>query len=73
MKNNKNNQLFFSMTLQYLETYLPRQLGRSRETIRSYTDSLSLFRRYLYENKGIFIAKFNFSECTRNLLLEYVS
>ena len=51
MKNNKNNQLFFSMTLQYLETYLPRQLGRSRETIRSYTDSLSLFRRYLYENK----------------------
>lgn len=73
MKNNKNNQLFFSMTLQYLETYLPRQLGRSRETIRSYTDSLSLFRRYLYENKGISIAKFSFSERTRNLLLEYVS
>lgn len=73
MKNNKNKQLFFSMTLQYLETYLPRQLGRSRETIRSYTDSLSLFRKYLYENKGISIAKFSFGECTRNLLLEYVS
>ena len=73
MKNNKINQLFFSMTLQYLDTYLPRQLGRSQETIRSYTDSLSLFRKYLYENKGISIAKFSFSECTRILLLEYVS
>lgn len=71
MKNKKI--LFFSMTLQYLETYLPRQLGRSRETVRSYRDSLSLFRRYLYKEKGLTIPAFGFQDCTRELLLEYVA
>lgn len=66
-----NEKLFFSRTLQYLDNYLPRQLGRSPETIRSYRDSLSAFRKYLYEVKGISIAKFTFQECTKDLLLEY--
>lgn len=73
MKNNAtfSNKLFFSKTLQYLDNYLPRQLGRSEETIRSYRDSLSSFRKYLYEEKNISIAKFTFEKCTRDLLLEY--
>lgn len=66
-----NKKLFFSRTLQYLDNYLPRQMGRSAETIRSYRDSLSAFRKYLYDEKNISISKFAFEECTRDLLLEY--
>ena len=66
-----NDKLFFSRTLQYLDNYLPRQLGRSAETVRSYRDSLSGFRKYLYDEKGISIAKFTFQDCTKKLLLEY--
>mgnify|MGYP002854154969 CR=1 FL=1 len=63
--------LFFSQTLPYLKTYLPRQMGRSPETIRSYTDSLTSFRKYLLNEKGISIAKFTFEQCTKEIILEY--
>ena len=70
-KTPNNDKLFFSRTLQYLDNYLPRQLGRSAETVRSYRDSLSRFRKYLYDEKGISIVKFAFQDCTKDLLLEY--
>ena len=62
-KTPNNDKLFFSRTLQYLDNYLPRQLGRSAETVRSYRDSLSRFRKYLYDEKGISIMKFAFQDC----------
>lgn len=34
--------LFFSMTLEFLTTYMPKQLGRSEKTIDSYRDSLTI-------------------------------
>lgn len=43
--------LFFSMTLEFLTTYMPKQLGRSEKTIDSYRDSLTIFRRYLYQER----------------------
>lgn len=33
-RNVTQDTLFFSMTLEYLETYMPKQLGRSPQTIR---------------------------------------
>jgi len=72
-KNKMNSMLFFSMTLQYLEVYLPKQMGRSPETIRSYRDSLSSFRQFLYLVKNISIARFRFHACDRKLLLEYMA
>lgn len=73
MRTKKNTQspLFFSQTFPYLKTYLPRQIGRSPETIRSYTDSLTSFRKYLYNEKGISIGKFTFEQCTKEVILEY--
>ena len=65
--------LFFSQTLQYLKVYLPRQMGRSPETIRSYTDSLSSFRKFILYEKGISIAKFTFEQCTKELILEFLA
>ena len=72
-KKNAQSPLFFSQTLPYLKTYLPRQMGRSPETIRSYTDSLTSFRKYLLNEKGISIAKFTFEQCTKEIVLEYLA
>lgn len=75
MRTKKKTQmpLFFSQTLPYLKTYLPRQMGRSPETIRSYTDSLTSFRKYLLDEKGISIARFTFEQCTKEMVLEYLT
>lgn len=68
-----DKELFFTKTWEYLHEYMPRQLGRSPETVESYTDSLSLFRRYLWEVHHISVSAFRFSDCTRDLVLEFRS
>lgn len=73
IKKTVHQPLFFSQTLHYLKTYLPCQMGRSPETIRSYTDSLTSFRKYVLKAKGLSIAKFTFEQCTKELILEYVA
>lgn len=68
--------LFFSMTYEFLELYLPQQCGRSRHTVESYRDVLSLFRRYLLEALNISIGTFTFSQCTRECVsgfLQYLA
>ena len=55
IKKSEQQPLFFSQSLHYLKTFLPRQMGRSPETIRSYTDSLSSFRKFVLNEKGISI------------------
>ncbi|MCL5071398.1 MAG: site-specific integrase, partial [Actinobacteria bacterium] len=64
--------LFFSMTLEFLETYLPRQLGRSPKTIKSCRDSLTIFRRYLYEECHISVAAFKFDDCSQKCIQEFI-
>ncbi|EQB89773.1 site-specific recombinase XerD [Clostridium punense] len=74
MKNKviQTGPLFFSMTLEFLETYLPRQLGRSPKTIKSYRDSLTIFRRYLYEKYQISVAVFKFEDCNQKCIQEFI-
>ena len=74
MNNNKiqNDSLFFSMTLEFLETYLPRQLGRSPKTIKSYKDSLTIFRRYLHDKCHISIATFKFKDCDQKCIQNFI-
>lgn len=52
---------FFSFTWDYLNIYLPTQHRGSLETIRSYTDDLTVFRRYLTEELHLKMEKFLFS------------
>ena len=73
MKNKEKGLLFFSMTYEFLEEYMPNRLGRSKATVKSYRDALTVFRRYLYEEKGVSIAKFRIADCTKELLLEFMS
>ena len=72
--NNKHPSppLFFSMTYEFLQLYLPKQCGRSPHTVEAYRDALSLFRRYVVNTLGISIGKFTFAECTRECVLGFM-
>ena len=62
---------FFSFTWDYLNIYLPTQHRGSLETIRSYTDDLTVFRRYLTEELHLKMEKFLFSDVTYDFILDY--
>ena len=44
-KRKTQKKLFFSKTLDFLEHYLPDQALKSRNTIETYRDALTIFRR----------------------------
>ena len=73
MKKSKSpiSALFFSLTWDFLNVYLPYQVGRSPNTVESYRDSLTIFRRYLTDHKRISLKKFLFSDCTKDLLFDF--
>jgi site-specific recombinase XerD len=64
--------LFFSMTLEYLETYMPKQLGRSLQTIKAHRDTLTVFRRFLLDEKKSSIRSFAFREFTPTLVQDFI-
>lgn len=73
MKNRTLNcQLFFSKTNDFLSHYLPCQAARSIHTIETYRDGLTVFRRYITNVRKISIKKFLFTDCTSELMLDYL-
>lgn len=73
MKNNQlSKELFFSRTNDFLNLYLPKQAMKSNNTVNTYRDGLTVFRKYLAEEKKVSIRKFRFEECTHDFLLEYM-
>jgi len=72
LKAKKEAPLFFSMTYEFLEVYLPRQTGHSLCTVKSYRDALTLFRRYLLNVRGMSISKFTFGQCGRDFVLGFM-
>lgn len=68
----KSSNLFFSMTHEFLDIYMLKQLGRSPDTIESYRDALTLFRRYVLGELNISMTKFTFAQCTRNLIFGFI-
>lgn len=66
-----NNTLFFSKTLDFLETYIPKQSNGSRNTIETYRIGLSQFRDYIYSQKKLSIRTFKFCDCTYDFILDY--
>lgn len=64
--------LFFSKTLEFLEHYLPEQAMRSRNTVETYRDALTVFRRYVTDGRGLSIRSFAFEDCTHDFLLSYL-
>lgn len=64
--------LFFSRTYDYLEVYLPRQVGRSPETVESYRDALTVFRRYCADVLGRGVRDLRFADVGRDCLLGFL-
>lgn len=64
--------LFFSMTYEFLEVYMRLQLERSPATIESYRDALTVFRHYLRDQRNIHLNSFEFSQCTKDLVLDFM-
>jgi len=71
-KRNDDPKQFFSMTLEFLEVWLPQQKGRSACTVKSYRDGLTIFRHYLKNELGISIGKFTFAQCDYDFVLEFL-
>lgn len=67
--------LFFSRTNSYLNDFLPKQQDKGENTLRSYSDSLVIFRRYLrlHHDPQYTIHTFHFTDCTYELMLDYIS
>ena len=72
MKKGESSDLFFSKTLDFLTCYLPTQLRKSQNTIRSYRDALTIFRRYITESLHTTIRTFRFSDCSYEILLSFL-
>ena len=64
--------LFFSKTLDFLEHYLPDQSLKSRNTIETYRDALTVFRRYITDTMNLSLRTFGFEDCTHDFLLSYI-
>jgi len=67
----KQSALFFSFTWDFLCEYLPKQAGHSSETIESYRDSLTLFRRFLADDLHKSIGTFRFPDCTKDCIFGF--
>ena len=63
--------LFFSMTWDYLNIFLPSQNQKSDKTIKAYCDALTIFRRYVSDECGLSIEEFEFNKLTYDFVLDY--
>ncbi len=70
MKTMIDKKLFFSMTLDFLDIYIPQD-SPSSKTIKTYRDGLTVFRRYVSDEMDISIRKFSFRDCTFDFVLDY--
>ena len=70
MKKGLNKNLFFSMTMDFLEKYIPKA-HNSKRTKKTYKDGLTIFRRYVTDEKKISLLDFSFSQCTFDFVLDY--
>lgn len=68
----KNKILFFEYISQYLNLYCLKQSGKSVNTIESYRDNLTIFRKFILKIKHKKIKQFYMEDCTKELILEYV-
>lgn len=65
------DSLFFSLTWDYLNVYLPSQNQNSSKTVKAYCDALTIFRRYVTDICHIPIEKYKFEDLTYDFLLDY--
>ena len=67
----QDKDLFFSKTWDYINRYLPTQNSNSPKTKIAYTDALTIFRRYVSNERKISISQFRFVDCTYDFILDF--
>ena len=60
------------MTYEFLRVFLPKEIGRSPNTVRSYSVALKQFSRYINEVLEISIGSFEFKDCTRDCIFDFM-
>ena len=70
MKKTIDKKLFFSMTMDFLNVYIPQD-SPSTKTVKTYRDGLTVFRRYVCNEKRLSISQFRFEDCTFDFVLDY--
>ncbi len=65
-------KLFFSKTFDFLEHYLPEQVLKSRNTVETYRDALTVFRQYVTGTLHLSMRSFGFEDCTHDFLWSYM-
>jgi site-specific recombinase XerD len=65
-----DKKLFFSMTMDFLNVYIPQD-SPSEKTVKTYRDGLTVFRRYVCDERQLSIRKFRFDDCTFDFVLDY--
>lgn len=70
-RNVLKENLFFSLTWDFLNVYLPSQNQRSDKTVKAYCDALTIFRRYISDECNISIEEFEFKQLTYDFVLDY--
>ena len=71
MKENISDTLFFSMTWKFLNIYLTGLQRKSQKTVKSYSDALTIFRKYITDNLHIRMDHFLFNDLTYDFMLDY--
>jgi site-specific recombinase XerD len=66
------NKLFFSLVSEFLTLYLPKQIGRSDNTVEAYCDALTHFRRFVNKSLKKSVSNFTFEECNRECVLAFM-
>ena len=65
--------MFFIYCFDFLNVYLPKQLGRSENTIASYIDTLTILKRYIENECELDICRFTFADCTFDFIQSFLA
>lgn len=63
---------FFKMVRTFLIDYLPKQRNYSKNTVKSYRETINIFVAYLREVKGLKISEINFDILEKATVLEFL-
>lgn len=68
----KTDDTFFKLVRNFLTIYLPKNRCYSPNTVKSYRDTINLFREFLQEQKNISFTKISFAMINHTLVLEFL-
>ncbi len=68
----KTDDSFFKHVRGFLTVYLPKNKCYSQHTVKSYRDSINLFRRFFLEEKQLPFTKITFDKINKQVLDEFM-